>query len=144
MERDNENDQPCEQPDEVQNIDTVADIKTAQDMFKIMLETMEKKFSETNQKLSETNQKMSESYGNLEKKLDETNQKLSEMQESNHNFYINLETKLDKFNLNIEKKLSENYVSEFGVRIKGKNENEFGSVVESKLEQNVEDITAVM
>jgi DNA repair exonuclease SbcCD ATPase subunit len=117
--------------------------KQLQENLDKKLSETNQKIAETNQKLSETNQKMSESYGNLEKKLDETNQKLSEMEESNHNFYMNLETKLDEFNLNIEKKLSENYVSEFGVGIKGKNENEFRSVVESKLEQNVEDITAV-
>jgi hypothetical protein len=76
MERVSENDQPYEQHDKVENQNIVINIKSLQDMFRGMLENLEKKISETNQKVSETNQKLSDFQGNIEKKMSENNQNL--------------------------------------------------------------------
>jgi hypothetical protein len=73
MGRISEIDQACEQPNEGENIDTVADTKTVQDMFKILFEKM----SENNQHLQiNLEKKLSDVQVNLERKISENNKEL--------------------------------------------------------------------
>jgi prefoldin subunit 5 len=114
------------------------DLKSVQDILRSILESnhsLRRTMLESNQnierKLDETNKKISENNQNMENKFSEMNQNISEMTQNlqetmsetkadNQNFL----KRLDKFHLNIE--------------------NEIDYAVESKLGQNIEDITAVM
>jgi hypothetical protein len=76
MERVNENDQVCGQPNEVENKVTVEHFKSLEDMLRCMY----KKMSEDNQDFQK---KMSEDNQDLQKKMSEMNHKMSEIKADN-------------------------------------------------------------
>jgi hypothetical protein len=130
MERESECDQSCDHLDKVQNIDTVPDTKTVQDMFKIMLENMSemKKKQNSENMISENNQNLTDFKGYMEKELSENNQKISDwlgkLQTTLSDWQESLENKLDKTNqkLSDNNKELKNYVSEVRAEMKADNE----------------------
>jgi hypothetical protein len=105
----------CEQFHEAQNIDT--DTKTILDTFKILHEKMSEMLADNPNLQINLEKKFSEM--NISEINQDLQRTMSEMMADNQNFL----KKLDKFHLNIE--------------------NEIDYAVESKLGQNIEDITAV-